>query len=104
MGPIAPSFSPALTTMSVSTFQPGPGVDIVAKRTHITCPFLPSALDSSFAARCLEHCEFFWIAFQDMMRLLKREGLLFLIAPSSGPDPPTSRRLLSLLPRIHFEY
>jgi hypothetical protein len=32
-----------------------------------------------------EHCEFFWMSFAEMARVLRVDGYIFLIAPSAGP-------------------
>ena len=34
----------------------------------------------------LEHCEFFWRAFEEVIRVVKDDGFVFLIAPSAGPE------------------
>lgn len=60
------------------------GVDIV-----LTDPYripLPNAsMDVVLSGQMLEHCEFFWLAFQEMLRVMKPDGFLILIAPSGGP-------------------
>src|SRR5439155_25218212 len=33
----------------------------------------------------LEHCEMFWRAFREMLRIVSDDGFLVLIAPSAGP-------------------
>src|SRR5688572_2438786 len=56
---------------------------------HLTDPHrvpLPDAsVDVVISGQMLEHCEFFWLVFAEMVRLLKPSGFLFLIAPSAGP-------------------
>ena len=60
------------------------GVDI-----HLSDPYqipLPDAsIDIVLSGQMLEHCEFFWLTFSEMVRILRPEGFLFLIAPSAGP-------------------
>jgi SAM-dependent methyltransferase len=48
-------------------------------------PLESGSVDVVVSGQMLEHCEFFWLAFAEMMRVLKPDGLLFLIAPSAGP-------------------
>jgi len=48
-------------------------------------PFADGSVDIVLSGQMLEHCEFFWLTFAEMMRVLKPDGYLFLIAPSAGP-------------------
>lgn len=62
----------------------GPGVSIVQSDPyHI--PLEESSVDIVLCGQMLEHCEFFWLSFSEMMRVLKPGGLMFLIVPSAGP-------------------
>ena len=63
---------------------PGPGVDVVA-RSPYELPFGDAHADFVLSGQMLEHSEFFWLVFQEMLRILKSDGYLFLIAPSAGP-------------------
>lgn len=47
-------------------------------------PLQDGSADLVICGQMLEHCEFFWLSFSEMMRILKPDGYLFLIAPSSG--------------------
>lgn len=62
----------------------GEGVDIVLEDPY-HLPFEDASVDVVLSGQMLEHCEFFWQSFAEMMRVLKPDGLLFLIAPSAGP-------------------
>ena len=62
----------------------GAGVDIVLEDPY-RLPLADGSVDIVLSGQMLEHCEFFWLAFADMMRVLKPDGYLFLIAPSAGP-------------------
>jgi hypothetical protein len=60
------------------------GVDITLRDPyHI--PLSDESVDIVVSGQMLEHCEYFWLAFQEMVRLMKPDGFLFLIAPSAGP-------------------
>ena len=48
-------------------------------------PLPNESVDIVLSGQMLEHCELFWLAFKEMMRIMKPDGFLFLIAPSSGP-------------------
>lgn len=63
---------------------PGPGVDIVLDDPY-KLPLPDASADFVVSGQMLEHCEFFWLSFAEMMRVLKPDGYLFLIAPSGGP-------------------
>ncbi|WP_296603985.1 methyltransferase domain-containing protein [Nocardioides sp.] len=60
------------------------GVDVVLDDPYVL-PYDDHSVDIVLSGQMLEHCEFFWQAFVEMMRVLKRNGLLILIAPSAGP-------------------
>lgn len=62
----------------------GEGVDVVLDDPY-NLPFEDASVDVVLSGQMLEHCEFFWQSFAEMMRVLKPDGLLFLIAPSAGP-------------------
>ena len=60
------------------------GVDIPLTDPY-QIPLPDASVDIVLSGQMLEHCEYFWLAFQEMVRLLKPDGYLFLIAPSAGP-------------------
>jgi glycosyltransferase involved in cell wall biosynthesis/SAM-dependent methyltransferase len=62
---------------------PGPGVDIVLSDPY-RLPLADASVDIVISGQAFEHCEFFWLLFQEMVRLLRPEGVIFLIAPSAG--------------------
>lgn len=61
----------------------GVGVDIVLENPY-KYPFLSESIDVVVSGQTFEHCEFFWEAFREMVRVLRSGGYLFLIAPSAG--------------------
>ncbi|HVH77775.1 MAG TPA: methyltransferase domain-containing protein [Stellaceae bacterium] len=63
---------------------PGPGVDLVLEDPY-KLPLPDASADIVVSGQMLEHCEFFWLSFGEMLRVLKPDGYLFLIAPSGGP-------------------
>lgn len=63
---------------------PGPGVDLVLDDPY-RVPLADGYADIVISGQMLEHSERFWVAFGEMMRILKPDGYLFLIAPSTGP-------------------
>lgn len=62
----------------------GAGVDIVLEDPY-RLPLADGSVDIVVSGQMFEHCEFFWLTFAEMMRVLKPGGYLFLIAPSAGP-------------------
>lgn len=70
---------------TVADMGDGPGVDLLlADPYHL--PLADGAIDIVVSGQMLEHCEFFWLAFGEMIRVLRPGGFLFLIAPSAGPE------------------
>jgi len=63
----------------------GRGVDIV-----MTSPYrLPAATASAdlvISGQTFEHVEYFWLTWLEILRVLKPGGMVFLIAPSRGPE------------------
>lgn len=64
-------------------FVHGKGVDVVLDDPY-TLPFEDNSVDIVLSSSCLEHSEFFWLLFLEMMRILKPSGLLYLNVPSNG--------------------
>jgi predicted O-methyltransferase YrrM len=60
------------------------GVDVVLDDPY-TYPLESGSVDLVISGQMLEHCEYFWRAFEEMARLLAPDGFLLLIAPSAGP-------------------
>lgn len=60
------------------------GVDIILEDPY-SVPLPDSSIDLVISGQMLEHCEFFWLTFQEMVRLIRPDGFIFLIAPSAGP-------------------
>src|SRR5262249_33431644 len=44
------------------------------------------SVDLVISGQAFEHIDYFWITFLDMVRVLKPNGKIFLIAPSRGPE------------------
>jgi SAM-dependent methyltransferase len=63
--------------------QDGPGVAVRMDDPY-KIPLEDGSVDLVVSGQMLEHCEFFWLSFSEMMRVLKPDGYLFLIAPSAG--------------------
>lgn len=63
---------------------PGPGVDIVLEDPN-TLPFDDEKFDLILSGQMLEHSAQFWRVFTEMARVMKPEGMAFVIAPSAGP-------------------
>jgi len=64
-------------------FVAGPGVDVVLDDPY-RLPFDDASIDAVVTSSCLEHSELFWLAFLEMLRILKPDGLLYLNVPSNG--------------------
>lgn len=62
----------------------GADVDIVLENPY-NLPFADNSVDILISGQAFEHVEYFWLLFEEMIRVLDNNGLLILIAPSSGP-------------------
>jgi SAM-dependent methyltransferase len=63
--------------------EQGPNVDIVGVSHKI--PFEKDEFDIVISSSCFEHDDMFWISFQEMCRVLKPDGYMYVQAPSNGP-------------------
>lgn len=61
----------------------GHGVDIVLDDPYIL-PFDDNSFDYIISSSCFEHIDFFWLSFNEIMRVLKPSGVFYLNAPSNG--------------------
>jgi len=77
------SFAPVNNEYIGVDFVEGNGVDIILTDPYIL-PFEDSTIDVIVSSSCYEHSEFFWISFNEAMRVLKPTGLLYINAPSNG--------------------
>lgn len=64
-------------------FVQGRGVDVVLDDPY-RLPFADASVDVLLCSSVLEHSQFFWLLFVEMLRVLKPAGLLYLNAPSNG--------------------
>ena len=65
--------------------EPGPGVDIVARKPY-RYPLASESVDLVICGQAFEHMEYFWLGWLEICRIVKRGGLIFLLAPSRGPE------------------
>jgi SAM-dependent methyltransferase len=65
--------------------EPGPGVDIVVHKPY-RYPISSRSADLVISGQSFEHMEFFWLAWLEMCRIVRPGGLIFLLAPSRGPE------------------
>lgn len=63
----------------------GPNVDIVLTSPY-RLPVASHSVDVIVSGQAFEHIEFFWLTWLEMVRVLKPGGLIFLLAPSRGPE------------------
>jgi SAM-dependent methyltransferase len=63
-------------------FEPGLGVDIVLQDPYVF-PLPARSFDVAISSSCFEHSDFFWLTFEEMVRVVRNGGLIYLCAPSS---------------------
>ena len=64
-------------------FAPGKGVDVILTDPY-SLPLQDNSVDICVSSSCFEHAEFFWLLFNESMRILKPNGVLYINAPSNG--------------------
>ncbi|MCD9005760.1 class I SAM-dependent methyltransferase [Luteimonas sp. XNQY3] len=65
--------------------EPGPNVDVVLESPY-RLPFASGSIDILVSGQAIEHMDFFWLSWLEMVRVVAPGGLVFLIAPSRGPE------------------
>ncbi len=63
----------------------GPNVDLVLQSAY-RFPLPDNYADLIVSGQAFEHIEYFWLTWMEMERVLKPGGMIFLIAPSRGPE------------------
>ncbi len=63
----------------------GPNVDMIMTDAY-RIPLPARSVDLVISGQAFEHIEYFWITFLEMVRVLRPGGMIFLIAPSRGPE------------------
>ena len=61
--------------------EDGPNVDIVLKSPYNWDEITTDSFDVIISGQAFEHIEFFWITMIEMVRILKKNGLLCIIVP-----------------------
>jgi SAM-dependent methyltransferase len=62
--------------------EKGPNVDMVLKNPYDWDAIESDSFDLVISGQAFEHIEFFWKTMEEMTRVLRRDGLLCLIAPN----------------------
>lgn len=60
------------------------GVDVVISDPYVL-PIETNTVDVLVSSSCFEHSEFFWLLFNECLRILKPSGVMYINAPSDGP-------------------
>lgn len=64
----------------------GKNVDIIVKDNYKWNEISDSSFDVVISGQAFEHIEYPWLTMQEISRVLKKDGLICIIAPSSGPE------------------
>lgn len=64
--------------------RPGPNVDVIMEEAY-KIPFPDAYADVIVCGQTFEHVEFFWQLWLEMSRVVKPDGYIFLVTPSTGP-------------------
>ncbi len=64
--------------------EAGPNVDLVPANPYRLRELKSGSQSVVISGQAFEHIEFFWVTFQEMVRLLQPGGLICILAPSRG--------------------
>lgn len=81
-GSYRPLFGAARFDYTGLDMAPGPNVDIVPRNPYDWQELGTDSMDVVVSGQAFEHIEFFWVTMSEMARVLKKDGLLCLIAPN----------------------
>ena len=76
-------FKPQVCEWVGVDLEPGKGVDIVIERAS-RLPFEDNSFDLVVATSIFEHDPTFWLTFNEMLRVVKPMGFIYVCAPSNG--------------------
>lgn len=62
--------------------EAGPNVDLVPRSPYCWDEIGDDSHDVVISGQALEHIEFFWLTVAEMVRVLRQDGLLCIIAPN----------------------
>lgn len=65
--------------------SPGNNVDVVLTSPY-RLPFPSNSVDLVISGQAFEHIEYFWLTWLEIVRVVKPQGQIFLIAPSRGKE------------------
>ena len=68
-------------------FEKAKNVDVVLENPYVF-PFADEAADILITSSCLEHSEFFWLTWLEILRVVKPNGLIYINVPSEGGFHP----------------
>lgn len=77
------SVAPANNEYIGVDFVAGEGVNIVITDPY-SLPFESESVDVVVSSSCFEHSEFFWLLFNECLRILRPKGLFYINSPSNG--------------------
>ena len=79
-------FADARYTYTGLDMEGGPNVEICLANPYDWSSIATDSFDVVISGQAFEHTEFFWITFSEMTRVLRRDGLMCLIAPNGSPE------------------
>ncbi|MBA4389330.1 MAG: hypothetical protein C0399_00105 [Syntrophus sp. (in: bacteria)] len=66
--------------------QPGPNVDYVPSGPYCWPELQDESFDVIISGQAFEHIEYPWLIIEEINRVLKKNGLICIVAPSRGPE------------------
>jgi SAM-dependent methyltransferase len=63
----------------------GPNVDIVVKDAYNWIEIKNESFDIVISGQAFEHIKYIWLTMGEIIRVLKKDGLVCIIVPSCGP-------------------
>jgi SAM-dependent methyltransferase len=76
-------FAPEIGSWHGVDLEAGPGVDTVIEASQ-PLPFDDNTFDCVIASSVFEHDPFFWVTIEEMARVVKPSGYVYINAPSNG--------------------
>lgn len=85
-GSYRPLFDSEKFAYSGLDIEPGKNVDIVVKDIYRWVEVKTDSYDIVISGQAFEHIPFFWLTLSEMARVLKKDGLMCIIAPRTWQE------------------
>ena len=85
-------FTSDMFEYTTADMENGPNIDVILEKPYSWDTIAENSFDIIFSGQPIMQMEFYWITFKEIVRILKPEGLLCIIAPPPTGDSSSHRQ------------